>query len=118
MEKENFLSEPLANGKVDCQMGPYALLPFRFLVVVSHDSAREVNYLARNLVMPQPDHEDGKSPHLRRASDLSMGSRNPVLMAYIKSVLGLCGTSVHVASCQFQVLSNRNYVCPQCSGTC
>lgn len=46
--------------------------------------------------MPQPDHENRKSPHLRRASDLSMASRNPVLMAYIKFVLGPRGTSVHV----------------------
>lgn len=71
--------------------------------------------------MPQPDHEDGKSPHLRRASDLSMASIILVLMAYIKSVFGPCGMSVHVASCQLplvaQVLSNRNYVCPQSSRT-
>lgn len=72
--------------------------------VVSHDSVREVEYLDRNLVMPHLDHEDGKSPHLRRASDLSMGSRNPVLMAYIKYVFGPRGTSVHVASCQLPQL--------------
>lgn len=33
VEKENFLSQPLANDKVDCEMRFYALLPFRCLVL-------------------------------------------------------------------------------------